>query len=190
VSISKELFLAILSLDSYNRGYNAGIADGGPEDLDGLGEAGKSIGNATVLNVPLPAGSFSEGFYAVAYDVPSGTNTPNSTVISYRGTDGYRESTVSGGNDIWNGWTFGAGKPTSQIQLAQDFYQSVTGKSAFEPNSAAWVGWVKPTPSDTRSAQPALPPDSPDVVNAPEPGSPYGPMLAQSWPKPIRLTSH
>ena len=30
MTISKDLFLAILSLDSYNRGYHAGISDEGP----------------------------------------------------------------------------------------------------------------------------------------------------------------
>ena len=35
-------------MDAYNRGYGAGIADGGADDSDGLGEVGR-IGNATLL---------------------------------------------------------------------------------------------------------------------------------------------
>jgi hypothetical protein len=95
MTISKELFLAVLAMDSYNRGYDAGITDEPKGDTNGLGEGGSSIGGANVLNTPLPPDSASIGFYAVAYDTPYGK------VISYRGTDGP--------NDIWNGWTFGAG---------------------------------------------------------------------------------
>ncbi len=95
MGISKELYLAILSMDAYNRGYGAGIADGqgtkdeAGNDIDGLGEAGKLIGTATVLNIPLPSGSQTASFYAVAYtmgaDAPQGL--AGKTVISYRGTD-------------------------------------------------------------------------------------------------------
>ncbi len=35
MSISKDLFLAILSMDAYNRGYGAGITDG--QHIDGNG---------------------------------------------------------------------------------------------------------------------------------------------------------
>jgi hypothetical protein len=45
MTVSKDLMLALLSLDSYNRGYGAGI--------EGLGGAGAQIGNATMLNVEL-----------------------------------------------------------------------------------------------------------------------------------------
>ena len=106
MTISKELFLAILSMDTYNRGDGAGIADGintgeGGEDLDGLGKAGSKIGSATVKAVDLPSGSQTAGFYAVAYtmgaDAPEGL--AGKTVISYRGTDnlGLCGGAVSGG---------------------------------------------------------------------------------------------
>jgi len=89
MAISNDLFLAILAMDAYNRGYDAGIADGeGPtdangNDADGLGEAGKQIGTATVLNVPLPEGSEAAGFYAIAYEWTDAENNTQ-TVISYR----------------------------------------------------------------------------------------------------------
>ena len=76
--ISKDLFLAILSLDSYNRGYGEGIK--------GLGGLGSKIGNATVTDESdIADGSegVNAGFYAVAYDTEYGT------VISYRGTDNF-----------------------------------------------------------------------------------------------------
>ncbi len=60
-------------MDAYNRGYGAGIGDGvnideDGKDIDGLGEAGSVIGNATVLDFDLPANSIAAGFYAIAYD--------------------------------------------------------------------------------------------------------------------------
>ena len=91
MTISKDLLLAILAMDSYNRGYGAGI--------EGLGGAGSKIGSATMLDIDLPAGSVSSGFYAAVYDTPYGQ------VISYRGTDNYLLSNPTiGGNDIVNGW--------------------------------------------------------------------------------------
>ena len=71
--ITDDLFLSILAMDAYNRGYSAGIS--------GLGNAGSALGSATMLNVPLPQGSQAAGFYAVAYQVGG------QTIISYRGTD-------------------------------------------------------------------------------------------------------
>ena len=38
MSISKDLFLAILSMDAYNRGYGAGVGDGEANEPDGLGD--------------------------------------------------------------------------------------------------------------------------------------------------------
>jgi hypothetical protein len=75
MAISKDLFLAILAMDSYNRGYNSGLTDGGEGDPDGLGEAGR-VGSATILN-PLSYGRDQieltnwqdAGFYALAYDI-------------------------------------------------------------------------------------------------------------------------
>jgi hypothetical protein len=50
MTISKDVFLAILALDAYNRGYGAGISDGGAEDTDGLGDSnGTQIANATIV---------------------------------------------------------------------------------------------------------------------------------------------
>jgi len=81
MAISKDLFLAILSMDAYNRGYNEGIA--------GLGGAGAKVGNATIKDVDLPTGAQAASFYAVAYDVDGADidGLDSTTVISYRGTD-------------------------------------------------------------------------------------------------------
>jgi len=93
MTISKDLFLSILAMDAYNRGYGAGIADGkgakdgDGRDADGLGEAGSPIGGATVLDVDIPTGSQAAGFYAVAYEVNGVEGIADGTrVISFRGT--------------------------------------------------------------------------------------------------------
>ena len=89
MTISKDLFLSILSMDAYNRGYNPGI--------EGLSDApGTIIGNATILNSNIPQGSQAASFYALSYTLGG------ETIISYRGTDRYFGNSVIGG-DIWNG---------------------------------------------------------------------------------------
>ncbi|MEM7778441.1 MAG: hypothetical protein AAF732_22915 [Pseudomonadota bacterium] len=121
MSTSKDLFLAILSMDAYNRGYGAGISDAGDNDPDGLGEAGSQIGGATVLDVDLPAGSPAAGFYAVAYEQPT-----YGTIISYRGTDD--------DPDYLKGWLIGAGLGSTWTQAdeALDFYEAVTEQNYWE----------------------------------------------------------
>ncbi|MEP3436529.1 MAG: hypothetical protein ABJN75_07100 [Hoeflea sp.] len=124
MTVSNELMLAILAMDSYNRGYDAGIGDGqnvvDSVDTDGLGEAGSTIGNAAVIDVDLPLGSEAAGFYAIAYQ------WNGETVISYRGTD--NPNPLAEGSDFWNGWTLGAGFPqASQGGLSIDFFESVVG---------------------------------------------------------------
>ncbi len=136
MTISKDLFLAILALDSYNRGYGAGIADTTGQDPDGLGDAsGTKIGNASISarSSSDPTGTeVSEGFYALAYTLTgavgegSDTLAAGTTVISYRGTDHANPFTL--GSDFWNGWLFGAGATfiPDQLSLARDFYTAVT----------------------------------------------------------------
>lgn len=126
MTISKDLFLSILAMDSYNRGYDAGIT--------GLGGAGSKIGSATTgqdaEQLLAPSSAVAAGFYAVAY------NTPYGQVISYRGTDNL---TVLGldGSDNWHGWTFGAGFGTNQIDLAQAVYEAATHTDVFSSDGNA-----------------------------------------------------
>ena len=92
--ISKDLFLSILSMDAYNRGYGAGIAE--------LGGEGSQIGNATIgrdaEQLLSPGAAQSSGFYALSYTLGG------ETIISYRGTDSYFGDGDKGG-DIWNGFS-------------------------------------------------------------------------------------
>jgi hypothetical protein len=73
-----DLIYAILSMDSYNRGYGSGIKN--------LGNSG-FLGSWELLpdaeNRPTITGAFNAGFYAIAYK----NTTTGETVISYRGTD-------------------------------------------------------------------------------------------------------
>ena len=77
MSAQRDLLVAILAMDSYNREYDEGIK--------GLGGAGSKIGEAELKKLydSTNIDSWkSAGFYAAAYDLPDGA-----TVISYRGTD-------------------------------------------------------------------------------------------------------
>ncbi|MAW89133.1 MAG: hypothetical protein CMJ42_21655 [Phyllobacteriaceae bacterium] len=101
--ISKDLFLAILSMDAYNRGYGAGLSDGvnvvNGVDIDGFGEASDgtiTIGNAKVIanleDAEIVQEAQAAGFYAVAYEITDGSVDgldKGSVVISYRGTDAH-----------------------------------------------------------------------------------------------------
>lgn len=107
MTISKDLFLAILSMDSYNQGYGRGIVHGKTQ-----------IGSATLLdreglgidNTDYQAWQ-DAGFYAVAYDVGAGVEdlASGTTVISYRGTDQFSDDEDYGGSDVTNGWWFSTG---------------------------------------------------------------------------------
>jgi Lipase (class 3) len=107
----RDLFLAILSMDAYNRGYSPGI---------NLGSS-TTIGSATVSDDRyLPAGSVAAGFYAAAYDTQWGT------VISYRGTD--INNGLPSADDVLNGWQIGGGSYTaSQFALSTEFLEAVAG---------------------------------------------------------------
>src|ERR1700735_1170783 len=115
------LFDAILSMDSYDRGYNS--------RLTGLSDAaGTQIGDATILaNSSVLTGTDGQrldqpaGFYAIAYQYTSGDNEGQIT-IAYRGTD---PNTLSGfADDVLHGWPIAAGVLSSQALLAFQFYQA------------------------------------------------------------------
>lgn len=78
MTISKDLFLAILSMDSYNQGYGEGLKHGKTQ-----------IGSATFKVDDTSDAAQAAGFYAIAHDVKaSGVEGIDSDtkVISYRGT--------------------------------------------------------------------------------------------------------
>lgn len=116
--ISQELMTALLSMDSYNRGYGEGIL--------GLGGAGSQIGTATMLNYALPSGSEAAGFYAATY------TWNGKTIISYRGTDTPL--------DYLTGWTSGAGFDAwpTQVNFALEYYENTLNRT-YEDGAASNV---------------------------------------------------
>ena len=90
MSISKDLFLAILAMDSYNRGYGAGIT-GLSEVSDGTTKIGTATVSKNIQDAGISAEAQAAGFYAISYDTEYGK------VISYRGTDKAGSVLPSGG---------------------------------------------------------------------------------------------
>jgi hypothetical protein len=106
--MTDDLMLAILALDSYNRG---------PDKQ--LFVPGNQLGNATLLNLTPPDNAQSSGFFAAAYDWTDQNGKPQ-TVISYRGTS------ADSINDAFNGFGVGAGFPHGpQATAAIQFFQQV-----------------------------------------------------------------
>jgi hypothetical protein len=128
--MNRDVFLSILAMDSYSRGYRQGI------NLESSN--GTRIGNATILNQSETLGISPEvqaSFYGIAYTMTgaSGFNS-GERVIAYRGTDdlgaeSWNPSDWLLGSDVWNGWGVGAGSSPSstQARLAVEFYKSVVG---------------------------------------------------------------
>jgi Ca2+-binding RTX toxin-like protein len=125
--MSDRLINAILSMDAYNRGYNAAIKD--------LPVSGK-IGNVTIrFDSSVLSGSADQdaSFYAIAYKlnnvVVDGVTINGQTRIAYRGTDQLLSDGI-------NGYGLGLGYPNSpQTLLAVDFYKVAAGKTAGVQNN-------------------------------------------------------
>ena len=122
-----DLIYAILTMDSYNRGYGFGITNLGAGSADKIGEY-------SIVQDISQTGWFTAGFYAIAYR--NGTDT----VISYRGTDDNIGGGSRGGSDARNGYGLALGATpdsvfkvaTDQARLAAEFYTSVTTKTDSE----------------------------------------------------------
>jgi hypothetical protein len=107
MAISDNLFLAILSMDSYNRGYNAAIKLSGSE-----------IGAATIGIADNSSAAQAASFFAQAY------TWNGKTVISYRGTD-------QPGIDLLKGyWTGGGDILDAEAVMAIQFYESVAAQAS------------------------------------------------------------
>jgi hypothetical protein len=132
--MNRDLFLAILSMDSYNRGYGASLNL--PVGATHIGRAKILPDSEARLEI---TGREAVGFYAIAYDM-SGVSgfAEGERVISYRGTDGeisalgsawdFIRSRFGGStdNDVINGYGVALGHPDGpQALLALEFYRAV-----------------------------------------------------------------
>lgn len=118
--LQSDLLYAILSMDSYNRGYGAGVA--------GLNESGQNanIGHFAIVQNISQSNWEATGFYALAYELVDAQGNPTGQrVISYRGTDNLNP--LSAANDIENGWLVGGGAQWGQAPLSIAFYKAVVG---------------------------------------------------------------
>ncbi len=118
MTISDDLFRAILAMDTYNRGYNAGIDFGANADA-----IYTQIGNAAISarTTPNDTAAQAASFYALAY------TWNNHQIISYRGTDSLSTDPVTG-------WLSAIGLPQlSQPMMAAQFYKDVINNSTVSP---------------------------------------------------------
>jgi Ca2+-binding RTX toxin-like protein len=125
MAISPALMKSILAMDSYNRGYHAGIkfgvlANNSDSAINGVTQ----IGTTTVVASRGQADAQNIGFYAIAYTLSTGEK-----VVSYRGTDENLTYPFGDtGSDITNGYGVGAGSPYGrQAAMAFQFFQTVIG---------------------------------------------------------------
>lgn len=82
--MNRDVFLSLLALDAYNRGYGQGVFTKEGDSPTGQNEANRLIGTARVTNqsdVEVGTPGVDADFYAIAY------NWNDETVISYRGTN-------------------------------------------------------------------------------------------------------
>lgn len=113
--LDADVFRALLAMDAYNRGVDAGISISG----DKLGTADIGINAST--DDAFKERALASGFSAQAY------TWNGKTVIAYRGTNGVMYSNTWW-TDVFNGWNMGFGSSeTDQAQLAIEFYQQLTG---------------------------------------------------------------
>ena len=129
--MNRDLYLAILAMDSYNRGYDRGLKFTVNESASARNEAGSRLGNAQITvqsNISATSPDFAAGFYGIAYDM-SGVEGFGwgETVIAYRGTDnmnlgGFVENLLWGTateSDLATGYGIALGHPDGvQARLA------------------------------------------------------------------------
>ncbi len=104
MAISPELMLALLAMDAYNRGYNAGIRSAGAGAREGL--TGGQLGDATIGILANAAPDEAASFLAISCRLTISSPTRDGpstqqTVISCRGADQTRA-------DVANGYGTGA----------------------------------------------------------------------------------
>ena len=108
--MNRDLMMSVLTMDSYNRGYNSSIT------VPGLSEnKNTQIGRALVYDNKGDLAAQAANFYAIAYTYNG------EKIISYRGTDNISADAV-------NAYAIAIGNPaTPQGSMAIEFYKTVVG---------------------------------------------------------------
>ena len=86
MAMSKDLFLALLSMDAYNRGYGAGLTL--PNDSPLIGNASVYKDSSEILRDPITKEPLDApaGFYAVAYKTTKDIGTTKTGGVIPKGT--------------------------------------------------------------------------------------------------------
>lgn len=79
--MNRDVFLSLLALDAYNRGYGQTVLLNQGDSTTGQDEVGRFLGSAQIIEQRINSEAQAAGFYAIAYD------WNGETVISYRGTN-------------------------------------------------------------------------------------------------------
>lgn len=120
--MNRNLMLSLLSMDVYNRGAQS-LIDGaagvyGMNNQGALGYLTRLGDHSNYLNLPFEN---SISFHAEAWSLGG------DLIVVYEGTDNPL------GGDLLHGWSIGGGlSAASQAGYAQQFYEAVTGRSAFD----------------------------------------------------------
>ncbi len=117
MTISADLFQAILAMDAYNRGYAEGLVVPG----NNIGTVKLDLQSDTTLNEAARNASFFAQSYVIDQPGIAGLSV-GQKIISYRGTDDFIL-------DPLYGWTIGAlgSYNAAQAILAAEFFQQVVG---------------------------------------------------------------
>lgn len=79
--MNREVFLSLLALDAYNRGYGQTLLLNEGDSFAGTNEVDRRIGTVRISAQDITDEAQAAGLYAIAYD------WNGETVISYRGTN-------------------------------------------------------------------------------------------------------
>lgn len=129
MAMNRKVFLSILAMDSYQRGYAPGIKDVTDNKIGAatIGRDSSVLVDESGKRLDQPIGFFAQSYTWGA-----------DTVISYRGTD---FDAANGGKilnsefikDFYAGWsTFAGLGDRSQFRLAEQFFTSVTGGQFYD----------------------------------------------------------
>ena len=66
--MTRDLFLSLLALDAYNRGYGQGVLINLDDSKTGQDEVGRYLGSARIIERQISSEAQEAGFYGIAHD--------------------------------------------------------------------------------------------------------------------------